>query len=151
MNQSRNTDEILIRPAEVCEDSRGGADAIAIAAIYDHYVRNTCITFDETSPDALHFAERIENAGRHPWLVACDSGNRVLGYAMATPHSPRSAYRYAANVTIYLDHQSVGRGIGMRLTGCLLDQMRQQGFRMAISGITLPNPRSRRLHEKLEI
>ncbi|HKS75638.1 MAG TPA: arsinothricin resistance N-acetyltransferase ArsN1 family B [Terriglobales bacterium] len=125
-------------------------DAEAIARIYNYYVHNTVITFEEESVSAQAMAARvadIQNASL-PWLVAELEGV-LVGYAYASKWKVRSAYRYAVETTIYLEHGREGRGIGKRLYSELLSLLRARGLHVAIGGAALPNDGSVALHEKL--
>ena len=122
-------------------------DAGVIARIYAHYVRRTAITFDLRAPSTRDFSKKIrETILRYPWLVY-ESGDRVLGYAYAGPHRERPAYRWAVTLSVYVDPDCRGRGIGRSLYAALLGCLRLQGFTTAHGGITLPNPVSVKLHE----
>lgn len=124
-------------------------DAAAIAAIYNHYVRETVVTFEETPVAAAEMAQRMEDVGaRFPWLV-WDDGDAVVGYAYAAAWKTRAAYRLSVETTIYLAQSHVGRGIGSKIYAALLDEIRERGFHSAIGGVALPNPASVALHEKL--
>jgi L-amino acid N-acyltransferase YncA len=63
----------------------GLSDAAAIADVYNHYVTNTVVTFEEEPVAAQAIAGRIEEvqAASLPWLVA-EQGRHVVGYAYAT-------------------------------------------------------------------
>jgi L-amino acid N-acyltransferase YncA len=125
-------------------------DAEALARIYNYYVHNTVITFEEEPVSAQEMAARIadvQNASL-PWLVAELSGAPV-GYAYAKKWKSRSAYRFAVETTIYLEHGHEGRGIGKRLYMELLSLLRKRGVHVAIGGAALPNEASVALHEKL--
>lgn len=124
-------------------------DATVIAAIYNHYVRETVVTFEEDEVAPADIAARmasVEQAGL-PWIVAADAG-RVLGYACAGPWRPRSAYRFTTETTVYLAPDATGRGIGSALYAELLARLEARGLHAAIGGIALPNAASVALHEK---
>jgi phosphinothricin acetyltransferase len=122
-------------------------DAEACAAIYAPYVRDSAISFEEIAPDAAEMAQRIrEISVTHPWLVAERDG-QVAGYAYASPHRARAAYRWAVDVAVYVDAAHQRCGLGRRLYDELLPRLRQQGFHIATAGIALPNPSSVGLHE----
>ena len=100
-------------------------------------------------PTAADLAARISRIEQtHPWLVA-EHGDRLTGFAYASPHRERAGYRWAADVTVYVDPASHRQGIGRALYGCLLDLLYRQGLWIACAGIGLPNDASVSLHESL--
>jgi L-amino acid N-acyltransferase YncA len=124
-------------------------DAAACAAIYAPYVADTSVTFEEVAHTAQEFADLIERLSRtHPWLVFEQAG-KVVGYANASPHRTRAAYRWAADVAIYVEPAHHRRGTGRRLYEALFELMARQGLRIACAGITLPNDASVALHRSL--
>ena len=133
----------LVRPATA-------ADAEAIARIYNYYVANTVITFEEEAVPARDMAARIAEAQSLslPWLVA-EAEGAIVGYAYARRWRPRSAYKYSAETTIYLERGYEGRRIGTTLYSALLPLLRERGIHVAIGGVALPNDASIALHEKL--
>jgi phosphinothricin acetyltransferase len=123
-------------------------DAAQCAAIYEPFVRNSAVSFEEAPPDEREFARRIERlSSRYPWLVADDDG-AVAGYAYAAPHRERASYRWAADTTVYIADGWRGRGVGRSLYGALMPLLVRQGIQVAIAGITLPNDASVALHER---
>ncbi|NKB68456.1 MAG: GNAT family N-acetyltransferase [Candidatus Latescibacteria bacterium] len=123
-------------------------DAAAIAALYNHFVLHTTVSFEEEPVATAQMAQRIEAyRSTHPWLVGEEDG--LVGYAYASPYRPRPAYRFTAETTIYLHPEATGRGLGSRLYQALLDKLVQGGFQTVLGIIALPNPASVALHEKL--
>jgi L-amino acid N-acyltransferase YncA len=126
------------------------ADAAACARIYAPFVRDTAISLEETPPTADELARRIETVGAvYPWIVAETGVGEVAGFAYGSQHRVRSSYRWAADVSVYVDPAHHRRGVGRALYGVLFELLRDQGFCMACAGITLPNPESIGLHEAL--
>jgi L-amino acid N-acyltransferase YncA len=124
-------------------------DAAACAAIYAPYVEASAISFEERAPSAKEVAARIERVTMtHPWLVA-ECGGEVLAYAYACPHRERTAYRWAADVSVYVVDTQHRKGIGQSLYEALFECLRHQRYRVACAGITLPNEASVQLHERL--
>ena len=125
-------------------------DTRAIADIYNYYVENTAITFEEDAVSASKFEDRIKSVQKSclPWLVATD-GSAVIGYAYATKWKERSAYRFSVETTVYLSQTSLGKGVGSELYEALLSELKRQNLQSAIGGITLPNSPSIALHEKM--
>jgi L-amino acid N-acyltransferase YncA len=125
------------------------ADAAAICAIYNHYVLQTTITFEESPVTPEEMESRIgETLEALPWLV-WEDGATIHGFAYASKWKGRCAYRHSAEMTVYLDPKSVGQGIGSRLYEALLVDLRKRNFHAAIGGIALPNATSIALHERL--
>lgn len=130
----------------VIRDALPDRDAAACAAIYAPYVRDGAASFEEQPPDAAAIARRIRACGAsHDWLVAEQAGV-LTGFAYACPHRDRAAYRWAADVTVYVAAGHAGAGIGRALYAELLARLRAQGLRSACAGITLPNDASVGLH-----
>lgn len=125
-------------------------DSDSIARIYNHYILNTVVTFEEQAVSSRVVAGRINQvlSDSLPYLVAVQ-GDPVVGYAYAAKWHDRSAYRYSVETTIYLDSRYVGKRIGGNLYSVLLDHLKERGLHVAIGGIALPNPSSVALHEKL--
>jgi phosphinothricin acetyltransferase len=122
-------------------------DAERCASIYAPFVRDTCISFEITSPSVDEIASRIQSA--LTWLVAEDAQGKVAGYAYAGRHREREAYARSADVTAYIDPVYARQGFGRLLYGQLLPALKQQGFHAAFSGIALPNAASVGLHEAM--
>jgi phosphinothricin acetyltransferase len=124
------------------------ADAAAIAGIYNHYVTDTIVTFEEDPVTVAEMARRIEAllAQGQPWLVA-EVDSRVAGYAYATK-CHRHGYRHSVEVTVYLGHSFAGRGLGTALYTELFPLLELRGIRSIVGVIALPNPASVALHEK---
>jgi len=124
-------------------------DANIIASIYNHYVRETAITFEEDEVSAGEIKQRILaiKEDKLPWLVAEES-DQLVGYAYASKWKDRCAYRYSVEVTVYLSPSVKKKGWGTKLYQRLFEQLQQLGIHVALGGITLPNPASVALHEK---
>lgn len=125
-------------------------DGAAVAAIYNHYIRETVVTF-ETEPvqDSVMSGRIAESlADGLPYLVATRDGN-VAGFAYASKWKGRCAYRYSVESTVYLDPERTGGGIGSLLYRALIDEIGALNMHAVIGGISLPNDASVALHEKL--
>lgn len=123
-----------------------GADA---ARIYAPSVEGSAVSFEETAPSASDMAARIERLTRtHPWLCAV-SDDRVLGYAYASPHRDRPAYRWAVEVSAYVHPDARRQRLGASLYRALFEVLRIQRFAVAYAGITLPNDQSVGFHESM--
>jgi L-amino acid N-acyltransferase YncA len=113
------------------------ADVPHMRAIYNHYVQNSTVTFDE---DALTLAEMrakfqlVEKLG-FPWLVAESPRGEILGYAYVTPWKTKAAYRYTVENSIYLGAAATGKGIGRALMTELLAQAKAAGIKEVIAVI----------------
>jgi phosphinothricin acetyltransferase len=124
-------------------------DAAQICEIYNYYVRETVITFEESPVPEANMAQRISDVTSHlPWLV-WEADGAIIGYAYAAPWKARAAYRHSVESSVYLAPQVTGRGLGSQLYAALIAELRQRGLHCVIGGAALPNPASVALHEKL--
>lgn len=125
-------------------------DASIIADIYNVYIRDTIITFEQDPIDTAEIARRLAaiQDKRLPWLVIEDLASQLCGYAYAGEWKPRAAYRYAVEVSIYLDMNRAQRGMGSALYSELFERLPKLGVHTALAGIALPNDVSVGLHEK---
>lgn len=134
---------VVIRSAAI-------TDAEVIAHIYNYYIRESVITFEESDVSAQEMASRIAEVvdSSLPWLVAENQGV-VVGFAYANKWKARSAYRFTVESTVYLDRQSSGQGIGTKLYQQLLAVLRSKSLHTVIGGIAQPNAASVALHKRL--
>jgi phosphinothricin acetyltransferase len=127
------------------------SDAVGIAAIYNFYITETVVTFEEEPINGEEMGRRIEDmrSTSLPWLVA-EENSRVVGYAYAAPWKARvrAAYRFSVEITVYLAPGNVGRGIGSLLYSRLISSLQALGVHAVIGGVALPNKASVALHEK---
>lgn len=124
-------------------------DAGLLAQIYNHYVAETVITFEEapvTPEEMWSRVSAVQDCGL-PWLVL-QLGTEIVGYAYAAPWKARSAYRYSVESSVYLSPQSIGGGFGKELYQALFARLREGETHVVIAGIALPNPASVALHER---
>jgi len=132
-----------IRPATL-------ADLPGLTDIYNHYVRETAITFDieEFTPETRRpWFDHHADTGRHRCLVAQQDG-RVLGYASTGPWRPKRAYETSVEVSIYLSPDATGHGLGSALYTELFAAIDGEDLHRAMAGITMPNEASIALHKK---
>jgi L-amino acid N-acyltransferase YncA len=124
-------------------------DCAAIAEIYNYYVLNTVVTFEETAVTAEEMGHRMADIqSRYTWLVHEEEG-KVIGYAYSGPWKARAAYRHASETSVYLAPAHTGKGIGRKLYEQLLVEIMPLNLHAIIGGIALPNEVSIRLHEQL--
>jgi len=124
-------------------------DASEIAEIYRPFCEDSCVSFETEAPDAAEMASRIDKIrARFPWLV-CERDGIVAGYAYASPHRERAAYRWAVEVTVYVHPGHREKGVGRQLYHELFARLRDQGFFKAYAGILVPNPASQAFHETM--
>jgi L-amino acid N-acyltransferase YncA len=121
-------------------------DGLALARIYASSVIESATSFEAVAPSAEEMEARA--ARYQPWLVHVEGGE-VLGYAYASPHSDRAAYRWSVDSTVYIDARAHRRGVGRALYTALFTLLRAQGYCAVHAGITLPNAASVGLHEAM--
>jgi L-amino acid N-acyltransferase YncA len=127
-------------------DADASRDAAACAAVYAPYVTDSIISFEDRPPTAQEMEGRI--AGAYAWLVA-EGEDGPFGYAYGSAHRERAAYRWAADVAIYIDARHHRAGVGRTLYTSLFERLRAMGLWTLCAGVTEPNPASIGLHRSL--
>jgi L-amino acid N-acyltransferase YncA len=123
-------------------------DAPGIARIYAPFVSESVVSFESVAPTAEEIESRIAtNTERYPWLVC--ALDETVGYAYATSHRERGAYRWSVDVSVYVDPDHHRCGIARALYTALFALSREQGLFNAYAGIALPNPASTGFHESM--
>ena len=133
---------ITIRPATV-------SDLTAINDIYNHYVLHSTCTYQTepctTEERAAWFAA---HGPKHPVIVA-EQGGRVIGWASLSKFHQRRAYENTVEDSVYLHHETRGKGLGTLLLTELLARARATGHHTMIGGISADQAASIALHVKL--
>ena len=125
------------------------ADGEALALIYRPAVVDVATSFELEPPGGEEMGRRVSALiARLPWLIAERNGD-VAGYAYASPHRERAAYRWCAEVSAYVAPGAQRGGVGWSLYSALFDILALQRYRNAYAGITLPNEASERFHERM--
>jgi len=134
-------DSLVIRRVEA-------GDLPALLDIYNHYVRETPITFD-IEPRSLAQRQKwldcFAPQGRYQCFVALQN-HKPVGWASSLPYNERAAYETTVASSIYLAPDMTGRGLGRRLYAALFEAIADQDIHRVFGGITLPNEASVRLH-----
>jgi phosphinothricin acetyltransferase len=132
------------------------SDLEALTEIYNHYVRETAVTFDtvaftpeERRPWLLSHPED----GPYRLMVATEAdptrnSQRILGYATSSPFRAKAAYATSVEVSVYLRPDAGRRGIGTLLYKALFEALAGEDVHRAYAGIAQPNEASARLHER---
>ena len=113
------------------------ADLPDIREIYNHYVRNTVVTFDEDDSTLKEWRTKYTRNLKLglPFIVAVSPSGQILGYAMVSPWSSKRAYRFTVENSIYLRAASTGKGLGKALMSELLDRSKAVGIRQIMAVI----------------
>ncbi|MBA3855680.1 MAG: N-acetyltransferase [Cyanobacteria bacterium PR.3.49] len=124
-------------------------DAAAVLDIYGPYCSKSPATFELQPPELDDIRNRIEKTlTRFPYLIY-EENSEPVAFAYAGQHMERAAYRFSANVSVYVKEGFHGTGKGKALYGILIPLLRKQGFCNAFAGITMPNAASEALHKSL--
>ncbi|AWW39095.1 GCN5 family acetyltransferase [Streptomyces sp. AS58] len=127
-------------------------DLRALTDLYNHYVRETPITFDTvvfTPAERRSWLLSHLEDGPHRLMVATDADTReILGYATSSAYRAKPAYDTSVEVTVYVAPHAAGRGTGTALYEALFEALSGEDLHRAYAGIAQPNEASTRLHER---
>lgn len=124
------------------------SDLKTINDIYNHYVRCSTCTYQETLEPLKRRRNWFAHHGpKHPITVAVE-GNNVIGWGSLSAYHARSAYRRTVENSVYVHHDHHGRGIGSLLLEDLIERARDARHRAIIAAIDADQPASIALHSK---
>jgi phosphinothricin acetyltransferase len=126
-------------------------DCFAICEIYNFYIQNSVVTFDEQTMQSNHWEEKLEylNKQKLPFIVAQTETGEILGFAYVAPWRQKSAYRRTVEDSIYLRAAATGKRIGTKLLEELLFLSKQAGVKEVVAVISDSGAESSvRLHEQ---
>jgi L-amino acid N-acyltransferase YncA len=123
------------------------SDAKSIAEIYNYYIHNTSITFETESVTTEEIASRMKKYKQIGDYLVYEEAGVLIGYCYVSRFRERKAYENTVESTIYLKHESEGKGVGFHLYSELLTRVSAK-YHVIVAGIALPNEASIRLHEK---
>lgn len=122
-------------------------DAAAILGIYETYITNTAVTFEIEVPSLAAFRERMEKIMiQFPWLV-CVIDGEIAGYAYASKHGERAAYRWSADLSVYINERFHRKHIASELYDEVIRLLQKQGYYTVYAGVSTPNPKSEAFHD----
>lgn len=124
------------------------SDALELANLYEYYVLNSTATFEITPPDEHEMKNRTSTE-IYPCLV-CEIDGKAVGYAYASAHNIREAYKHNAVLTAYIHKDYTGRKIGVMFLLKLMEILKNQGVCNVYSSVTSDNIASVKMHNKLE-
>ncbi|MFJ8717996.1 N-acetyltransferase family protein [Streptomyces violaceus] len=128
------------------------ADLEALTALYNHYIRETAITFDTaifTPEERRPWLLSHPVDGPHRLMVATGTNSQeILGYATSSPFRQKPAYATSVETTVYVAPHTGRLGIGTLLYEALFEALSGEDLHRAYAGITQPNEASGRLHER---
>ncbi|HEY2642853.1 MAG TPA: GNAT family N-acetyltransferase, partial [Galbitalea sp.] len=117
------------------------ADLPSVREIYNHYVRNSSVTFDEKTMTLNELRRKfaISTKLKMPYLVAQTPRGELLGFAYVYPWEGKTANRYTVEDNIYLGPAATGKGLGKALLVRLLEDSKSAGIREVLSLIADKN------------
>jgi phosphinothricin acetyltransferase len=136
-------ENVGIRPAT-------SVDLSALTDIYNHYVRESNISFDEKPGSSAEREKWMRNYDvRGPYrLLVAEQHSRLLGCAFSSVYRQHPAFRQTVETSIYLHPDARGQSLGTALYSALFEILEQEDIHRVVVGIALPNPASVALHER---
>ncbi|MET0885416.1 MAG: N-acetyltransferase family protein [Mycetocola sp.] len=114
------------------------ADLPHIREIYNYYVANSVVTFDEEKMSLAKWKAKFAHLQKLglPFIVAESPNKVILGYALVSPWKEKRAYRFTVENSIYLGPASTGKGLGRVLLGELIDRSKAAGLKEILAVIS---------------
>jgi len=127
------------------------SDLPEINSIYNHFVKNSNVTFDIqqwSEQKRINWFEQFESPESIYNLLVVRSANGIIAFAYNSKFKEKPAYATSSEVTVYVKRGEEGNGLGGKLYQQLFQKLSNSGLHRLYAAITLPNESSIRLHEK---
>ncbi|MBT2500226.1 N-acetyltransferase [Agromyces sp. ISL-38] len=113
------------------------SDLPAVREIYNYYVANSTVTFDEDAMSLKEWKSKFAYLSKlgMPFVVAESPSGQLLGYALVSPWKQKRAYRYTVENSIYLGPAATGKGLGRVLLAELIERSKAAGLKEIIAVI----------------
>lgn len=132
-----------IKFKEICEEH-----IKVVADIYNYFVTNTTVSFHTEQVTISEMRESVINSNPRFKSFVIDYNEKIVGYVLITQHKKKQAYDVSAEVTIYLNPNYVGKGIGGKALKFIESVAFTNGFHVLVATICSENGNSRYLFEK---
>ncbi|MGH0968686.1 arsinothricin resistance N-acetyltransferase ArsN1 family A [Bacillus paranthracis] len=91
------------------------ADIKAITRIYNQGIKDRIATLEENEKTIHDMEEWFGNRGERYAVLVAEMEGQIVGWVSLNPYSHRCAYNGVADLSIYIDREQRGKGIGKRL------------------------------------
>lgn len=115
-----------------------------VQLIYEKGIKTGNATFQTSAPSWEEWNESHLASCR----IVAQSNDQIIGWAALTPVSSRCVYAGVAEVSVYVDPEHSGKGIGLALLNELVHLSEADGIWTLQAGIFPENIASLRIHEK---
>jgi L-amino acid N-acyltransferase YncA len=120
------------------------SDYEMVKSIYERGIATGNATFQTTAPEW----DEWNNAHLPACRLVAEDGDKVIGWAALTAVSGRCVYAGVAEVSVYIDERSRGKGVGSLLMQALIRESEENGLWTLQAGIFPENEASVQLHLK---
>jgi L-amino acid N-acyltransferase len=123
-------------------------DIYSIRNIYNEAVLNTTATFDTEEKSEENRIDWFLNRDENFPVIVVELNEKIVGYASLNRWSDKKAYDITAEISIYIEPDSRGKGIGKKLIEVIVKvAVEDTNLHSLIARITEGNEHSIHLHE----
>lgn len=120
----------------------------ALLEIYNYYVLNTTATFHASPLSVTDMRKLVLFDDCKYRTFVIKEYEVIMGYVLLTQHKTREAYDRTGEVTVYLQHNFTGFGVGSRAVQYIEEFARDKGFHVLIATICGDNDKSIQMFER---
>ncbi len=122
-------------------------DAAPLVNIYNQYLGKA--TQDTIFRQAGFFIKMINNLGDRETMLVAEKEKTVVGYGILKKYSWKEGYKFAGEISLFLDGKNLGGGIGKKLMHQLIEQAKEFDYNHLVARIMAINKKSIQFHRKL--
>jgi phosphinothricin acetyltransferase len=121
-------------------------DAFFIANIWNQGIDDGNATFETEYRDEEYVRNWLTNRDARYSVIVAQSGTEIAGWLSLNPFGQRKAYRFVADISIYIDKNHRGKGIGSMILDYGIAEAINSGFHKIVLTMIYGNEKARKLY-----
>lgn len=118
-----------------------------IIDLFNYYVENSFAAYPDTKLPYEFFGKFLEMTRNYPaYTIMNTDCNKVIGFCFLHAYNPFPVFRETAEISCFIDHEYVGKGIGKKALSMLEADATEHGIKRILASISSENNVSLSFH-----
>ncbi|EET87749.1 GCN5-related N-acetyltransferase [Clostridium carboxidivorans P7] len=117
--------------------------------IFNYYIENSFAAYFDNKLPYEFFTKFIEMTKNFPaYIIKSEDTGKVVGFSFLKAYSPLPAFKETAEITYFIEKDSVRSGLGKAALTLLEQDAKNIGIKYLLASISSKNTQSLKFHEK---